>query len=323
MRIIVFDVPAEHGGALSVLNEYYHKACDDKKNEWIFIISKPELLERENVKVINLPWVKKSWFHRLYFDKFYSGRFVKKYNPDRILSLQNTVVKNRGVFQELYVHQPLPFCEKRFTFRDNKIFWVYQNIISKMIFSSVRKADKVIVQTIWMRDAVCEKAKISKDKVCVEQPNVIVPEGLSYKETADNLFFYPASAAAYKNHNVIYKAASLLVEKGYENFKIILTIDKPLNFTEDFKSIEDKIEFCGRIAREQVFEHYLNSVLLFPSYIETFGLPLKEARNFNTPIIASDCAFSKDVLIGYENVSYFNPFDSIQLCNHMKSFIKD
>ena len=233
------------------------------------------------------------------------------------------MVNGRGVFQELYVHQPLPFCEKRFSFRENRIFWIYQNIIAGIILWSVKKADKVIVQTNWMRDAVCEKANISKEKVRVEQPDVTVPEGMSYKKSEQNLFFYPASAAAYKNHDVIYKAARLLVENGYDNFKIILTIDKPLNFPDRFKNIEDKIEFCGRIAREQVFKHYLNSVLIFPSYIETFGLPLMEARKFSTPILASDCAFSRDVLTDYEKVCYFNPFDSTELCNHMKSFIKE
>ena len=322
MRIMVFDVPAEHGGALTVLNEYYHNACNDKDNEWMFIISKPELSERENIKIIKLPWVKKSWFHRLYFDKFYSARFVKKYNPDRILSLQNTVVNGRGVFQELYVHQPLPFCEKKFTFKENRIYWIYQNIISKIIFSSVRKADHVIVQTNWMRDSVCEKANVSKEKVTVEQPEVIIPEGIIYNKTEQNLFFYPASSAAYKNHHVIYKAANLLVKNGYENFKIILTIKKPLNFSDEFKCIEDKIQFCGRINREQVFKYYSESVLIFPSYIETFGLPLKEARKINTPILASDCAFSRDVLDGYEKVHYFNPFDYTELYNDMKNFIK-
>ena len=68
MKIMVFDVPADSGGALTILNQYYDKAVKDTENEWIFIISTPILKSKMNVKVVNFPWVKKSWFHRLYFD---------------------------------------------------------------------------------------------------------------------------------------------------------------------------------------------------------------------------------------------------------------
>ena len=43
MKIMVFDVPAVSGGALSILNQYYNKACNDTNNEWIFVVSKPLL----------------------------------------------------------------------------------------------------------------------------------------------------------------------------------------------------------------------------------------------------------------------------------------
>lgn len=321
MRIMVFDVPAEHGGALSILREYYAKAAQDKVNEWIFVISKPELEEKENIKVVRHPWVKRSWFHRVYFDKIYAAKLVKEYMPDKIISLQNTVVNAKGVFQELYVHQPLPFCEKRFTFRENKIFWIYQNIISRMIICSIRKADKIIVQTKWMRDAVCKKSNISADKAEIIQPDVIIPDGLAYKKDEQNLFFYPASTAVYKNHNSIYEAASLLVKEGYEDFKIILTINKPDDFATKFKNIEDKIEFCGRINKEKVYEYYSKSVLLFPSYIETFGLPLLEARRINSPILASNCAFCREILEGYDKANFFEPFNCLELVELMKRYL--
>lgn len=68
MIIMLFDVPAEYGGALSILKQYYEKATNDKDNQWYFVISTPDLAETENVKIIKHAWVKKSWLHRLYFD---------------------------------------------------------------------------------------------------------------------------------------------------------------------------------------------------------------------------------------------------------------
>ena len=80
MRIMVFDVPAESGGALTILNQYYDTAIKDKENDWVFVVSTPELKETDNVKVLNYPWIKKSWFHRLYFDKLVANKLVDKYN---------------------------------------------------------------------------------------------------------------------------------------------------------------------------------------------------------------------------------------------------
>jgi len=156
--ILVMDVPAEHGGALTILKQFHQKALEDNSNKWVFITSIPALEETNHVKNVRFPWVKKSWFHRLYFDKVVAPRLVSRYNADEILSLQNVVVPNVNVPQTLYVHQPLPFIDRRFTLKENKTFWIYQNVIDKMIFKSMRKADKIIVQTNWMKKASIIKA---------------------------------------------------------------------------------------------------------------------------------------------------------------------
>ena len=321
MRIMVFDVPAEYGGSLSILKQYYNDACLTPENEWIFVVSKPQLSETDNIKVIRIPWVKKSWLHRLFFDSFFASKYVKKYKPDKVISLQNVVVKGVKCFQELYVHQPLPFCEKRFSFTENKKFWVYQNIISKMIFSSIRKADSIIVQTKWMSDAICKKTGIAHSKVQIVKPDVRIPEGVRYDKGEESVFFYPASRVVYKNHDIIYKAVYELKNKGFDNFKVVLTIDKPEGFSDKYKNIEDLVDFRGYVDKETVNVYYSKSILLFPSYIESFGLPLLEARLFGCPIIASDCSFSREILNGYDKMEFFGPFDVKALINLMGHFI--
>ena len=321
MKIMVFDVPAEYGGALSILNQYYDDACADKENEWMFIISKPELSETENVKVIKLPWVKKSWLHRLWFDNVYASSLVRKYKPDKVLSLQNTMIKQSSCFQELYVHQALPFSEKRFTLKENKKLWIYQNVISKMIFRSIKKCDSVTVQTLWMKDAICGKTGINENKVSVVTPTVSIPEDVKYQGGEETLFFYPAGSGVYKNHEIIYKAVKELKASGYNNFKVYLTLNKPGMFSEKYRDVDDLIEFCGYMEKSKVYELYQKSILLFPSYIETFGLPLLEARTIGCPVIASNCAFSKEIIDGYDKGCFFDPFDCLELADQMKKYL--
>lgn len=326
---MVFDVPAESGGALTILKQYYEKAIEDKENEWIFVISKPDLIQTQNVKILKVPWVKKSWFHRLYFDRFIAKKYIEEYQVDEVLSLQNVIFPNVKVKQTLYLHQSLPFVEKRYKITENITFWLYQNVISKMIYNSIRKADHIIVQTNWMKEASAAKANVNptKFKVIRPEPNIKIKKVYEEGTKENVLFFYPAGGMHYKNHKVIVEAVKKLKDKKTENFKVVFTIkgDENENIRRMFNYIKENklpIDFIGKINSEVVFDYYSKSILIFPSYIETFGLPLLEARIHQTPILASDCAFSHEVLENYENVKFFNPYNSDELFIYMNDMLK-
>lgn len=328
MKIMVFDVPAENGGALTVLNQYYDAAIKDKSTEWIFVISTPRLEEGENVKIINYPWIKKSWFHRFYFDKFVAHKLVEKYGVEEVLSLQNVIIPNVKVKQTLYLHQPLPFVEKKYRITENFKFWVYQNIISKIIFKSINEADKVIVQTKWIMNAAIERTSADENKFMIKQPelNVLIKKSYDAEEKKDKLFFYPASGLVYKNHEIIVKACMELKSRDISNYRVFFTLkgDENKHIRMLRKIVIDKnlpIEFIGLLRMEDVYEYYSKSVLIFPSYIETFGLPMLEAKMHNSPILASDCVFSHEILDGYNKVHFFNPFNSLQLVELMKIYL--
>ena len=62
--------------------------------------------------------------------------------------------------------------------------------------------------------------------------------------------------------------------------------------------------------------------LVFPSYIESYGLPLAEARKCGALILASDTPFSKEILRGYKNAYFFNPFAPDELADFMQGIIE-
>lgn len=329
---MVFDVPAESGGALSILNDFYEEVKDfeDQSIKWIFVVSKPKYRETENIKILRFPWVKKSWFHRLYFDQFIAPSLVKKYGVNQIFSLQNVVVPRTKVEQVLYVHQPLPFVEYNFKFKDNKLFWIYQKIISKLIYKSIKKSKKVIVQMNWFKEECIKKTNVSDDKIVVVPPRINIEINKYYTdEKRDNIiFFYPSGSSYYKNHYLIVKACDRLVKKGYNNFTIIFTLkgnetSHISNLYEEVKNKNLPIKFLGEIDREQVFDYYSSSILLFPSYIETFGLPLLEAKLHGSIILASKTPFSEDILSDYPNAKYFNPFNHEELVMLMEEILND
>ena len=314
-RIVVYDVAASASGALSVLNDFYAevRAYSDKSIKWTFVISTPQLEETENIKVVRVPWVKKNWLCRLFFDYFVAPRIVKRESPDKIFSLQNTLVPNTNVGQVLYLHQPLPFVEYKFALSESLLFWTYQNIIARFIYSSVKRADRVIVQTHWMKDACIEKTGIDSEKILVIPPVIdIVPKKLFAYENMDiPTFIYPATPLIYKNHKVIIEACKQLVQEGITNFRVIFTMTGTENkLARKLKAESEKynlpIEFVGVLKRDELFEWYSKAILVFPSYIETFGMPLMEAKMHNSCILAQKEKFALEILRGYQHYRSFN-----------------
>lgn len=81
------------------------------------------------------------------------------------------------------------------------------------------------------------------------------------------------------------------------------------------------VRCVGRLPYGEVIEQYAQSTLIFPSYIETFGFPMAEARKVGTIVLASDCPFSREVLAGYENAYFFDPFKPQALATLMERVI--
>ncbi|TDL61519.1 glycosyltransferase [Rhodococcus qingshengii] len=324
MKIMVFDVPAESGGALSVLIDYYNECKENTNKNYIFVVSKANLKETKNIKVLRYPWIKKSWAHRLFFDNFIAPNLIRKFEVDEVLSLQNIIIPHTNIHQVVYVHNALPFVDYRFSFFENRFLWIHQNILGRKIFKSIIKANKVIVQTEWMRNICVNKLKINEEKISVMPPKIKGEINGQFNVTKSSLstFFYPASSVEFKNHKVIIDACLILLQKGIVDYKVYFTLkgDENDSIKELYKKANDynlPIVFLGNITREKVFNTYTKSILVFPSYIESSPLPLSEARLHNTPIIASDCSFSHEILDGYKFVDFFNPFDA----NHLSELL--
>lgn len=332
MNIMVFNVPAETVGALTILTDFYNEVTFDKdKNiNWIFVLSKPNLQDTNNIKILRFPWIKKSWFHRLFFDNFVAPTLLKKHSIDRIISFQNIIIPHTKVKQILYVHNSLPFINHKFSLVKNMKLWIYQNIIGKKIKKSINKSEKVIVQTNWMKELCIENTLVDDEKIIVIPPKININVKKYYKPTKEALttFFYPASEFIYKNHKLIVEASKdLIIKKNIKNFRVIFTLkgNENKNIVNLYKEVMENqlpIDFVGELSREQVFEMYTKSVLLFPSYIETFGLPLLEAKLHKGVVIASDCKFSHEILDGYENAYFFSHKSKEELSNRLLQCIE-
>ncbi|MDD3252111.1 MAG: glycosyltransferase [Lachnospiraceae bacterium] len=316
---LIYDVHASESGALAILDDLYLKiktnAETDKK--YVFIVSTPDYESAEKIVVERYPWVKKSWIHRLYFDYITTRKILRKYRPDRVYSLQNKGIPFFHGEQDVYLHLPFVLCDYRFDLKkDGKRLWLYQNVLSRSIFKSLRQVNRVIVQTQWMKDALIQKAGVKEENIFVQPPDISMNVIGTFADTPSNRkrYFYPATAFHYKNHLTLFKAIEYASRHGLADYEVILTIKKDENsYTREVaKYVEEhglNALFMGQVSREKVFELYANSILLFPSFVESFGLPLLEARLTNTYVVASDCPFCREILDGYAKARFFDPLN--------------
>lgn len=317
MRIVVNDIAASTGGALTVLKEFYDCIrVNDRENEWIFLLGEDLLEETDNIKIRVLKDVKASGLKKLWFDFIAGKKYIRGLQPDVVLSMQNIITFGLKVPQVVYIHQPIPFQKtKRFSFfkKNEHKLAVYQYIIGRIIKRSAKKSCRVIVQTKWMQDAVCESCSLSREKVVRVLPNV---KNIKVCANAGDLqkdqFFYPTSEILYKNVVAIKKASAALVQEGVEH-KVSVTLPK--------EDAQENICYIGKIPYDEVLAYYQKATLIFPSYIETFGYPLAEARKVGTVILAADTPFARELLEGYENGYFFDPFRPEELAELMKKVI--
>ena len=329
MRIVVNDIAASKTGALSVLKDFYNYILNnDKENEWIFVLGDNLLEEKDNIRILIRKDVKAGWGNRLKFDFLTGAKYFEELKPDVVFSLQNTMPRGYRGKQVLYVHQPLGYQkQKRFSLLKGyeREYAIYQYFISRMIDASVKRADKVIVQTKWMEEAIVNKTGIPGERIKRIMPDIDVPG--AYAGGLDDLkrpveFFYPAGNILYKNHSLILDAVAILEERGIKDFSVAFTLaENEADFLACYKK-NDRVKYLGKISREEVFDKYRKGVLIFPSYIETFGYPPAEARAVNGYVLASDTPFSREVLEGYQNVAFFNPFNAKELADLMQQILE-
>lgn len=330
MTILVIDVAAENGGALTILEQFIEEFKEDKKNMYYVAVGLPHYDDMDNIIFQNYEWVKISPFHRLYFDNIYILKVIKDIKPDMILSLQNKTVCAKGIRQEVYFHNALPISEKRFSVIESFSLWVYQNVIGSIVRHSLRRADRIIVQAKWMKNALTTKWGINENIICVNPPKedllaMDIIEGNEKEMDNAQELFYPAHAVLYKNHGVIFRALRIVYRHTGIKLKVILTADKKVMGRLYKKEMEEDAFFTryvGYLSKCEMENKYRHSVLVFPSYIETVGLPLKEARQFGTTILAADCEYAREALGNYDKAYFFSPSDADKLAELIMTYCK-
>lgn len=326
--IVVSAVNFRNGGPLSVLLDVLRYAQNnllDKYSVIALVHCKALFNDKgmEGIHFIAFPGSIHSYFKRLYLEYYFFKKISLRFKPYLWLSLHDITPNVRADIRAVYCHNPSPFYKLSWAeFLMDKKFYIFSLLYKWLYAINIKKNNYVIVQQNWLRNEFATLYKLNKSSIVVANPAVEKADVISnnnMKSTTNAFtFFYPSFPRVFKNFEVILQAVELLNSRNVNfPFKVALTIDGSENsYTQQLMykySCVQNVQFVGLLAREAVYQQYMESdCLLFPSKLETWGLPLTEAKEFNLPIIASDLPYAHETVGSYNRVLFFDsksPYD--------------
>jgi len=303
------------GGIFTILHNVLQELSEYNKNKEIQVIALVHDASKfnfPNIQLIEIPQSKKSWLYRFYYEYFYFKKLSKNLKPDVWLSLHDTTPTVTAKKQFVYCHHPTTFFKP--TWKDWKFDYkigVFSLLYDNLFKLNIKKNHTVFVQQHWIKDVFEKRFKISNVKVAIPQ---FVEEISNEKIELDQNkihFFYPTFPKSFKNIEYIFEAIKLVPETVLNQCEFHITGLK----NNDSKYVTYLNKKYASIAvnrlvllnRKKMLQYY-NSIdyLVFPSKIETWGLPISEAKAHGKNLLLANLPYAKETCGNYENVSFFN-----------------
>lgn len=332
--IVVSAVNLVEGGTLTIfknalteLNEHFAE-----RYRIIALVHDKKLAYFPNIEYLEYPWVKKRWINRVYFEYFFCCSLSKKLNAYLWLAIHDMTPDVTATLRVVYCHNPTPFYHPKLS----SIKYSYKEYLFSQFYKylyriNIKKNDAVIVQQNWLKKAFMGLYNLEDKKIIVakpfENPSPEVEISLRPDNNSITTFFYPSLPRTFKNFEIICEASKLLLQKGVNSFKVVLTIDGSENrYTRDILKVYGnikQIKFAGLMSKEKVSEMYVkSSCLIFPSKLETWGLPISEFIPFNKPMIVADLPYAYETAMGAKQTAFFNTESAEDLMARMSEVIE-
>lgn len=333
--IVVSAVNIRKGGTLTILRDclsYLSGLAQSGTYRVVALVHKKELAYFPCIEYIEKPETIKSWGRRLWCEYVTMYRISRQLAPVYLwLSLHDTTPRVKVERQVVYCQTSFPFLQwkwqdARFDYKIVLFAW-----FTKFAYRiNIKRNKNLIVQAEWLRQGFSEMFGLPADSFIVAPPErKPLWTCVSSKERANGVytFIYVATPDCHKNFEILCRAAALLekeVEKG--RFKVILTISGGENNYSRWLyhqwSDYTSLDFVGFMDRQRLYDIYARAdCLVFPSRVETWGLPISEFAGFKKTMLLADLPYAHETAAGSEKVAFFAPNDVNQLKEYMKRLV--
>jgi len=302
-KILVDAVFIHIGGGKTLLEHLLNQFEKIHDNVYYLLDKRIQKYNLKFLKKNNIEYINGSIFAR---HSFYKNN---KYFFKKVLclaSLPPTIKLNVPVYtlfhQYSYIKLPL---EESFL---NKIKWFLKSLI---LSKYEKNTDRWLVQSGNVKKEFSKKFHINIEKIsCLPFYDSKKLEKVKKVKKKENKFAYISFSYPYKNHYKLIKAFSLAFNKCQKG-ELHLTVDK------NNRKLINKINlYCrkgvpiynhGTMNFEETSKLYASSeFLIFPSTMESFGLPLIEAIHHQCKVIVADLPYANFIC---KPSFKFDPYD--------------
>lgn len=291
------------------------------------------LLRKKYYNSLELPdnWkkIEADFRHYSFAEQFKLPKIINKENPDLVhFPHFNAPLFYRGKYvvtiHDMLMHKSVGFSATTLS----APAYLIKRVGYKLIFgNAVRKACKVIVPSMSVKQELAGKYSLKTDKISVTyegfDPKI---SGDSEVKFAKPYFVFVGNAYPHKNLITLVKAIKLLNTKS--DHKVFLAISSARNiFTQKIENtiknekMEHYVKLLGFLPDEKLGSLFKSSAgFVFPSLSEGFGLPGLEAMNSGTLLLASDIPVLREI---YQNHAvYFDPKNPKSLAKTIEEVLK-
>jgi glycosyltransferase involved in cell wall biosynthesis len=324
-HVVVSAVNLNEGGPLTVLQESLEAAAQCLPADWKItaLVHRKDLITNPRIETLAFPQSKRSWFTRLWLEWVVFGRLSKALKPDLWLSLHDITPRVQARRQAVYCHNASPFHQ--LTWREAWLepkFALFNLLYARLYGAFLSRNHTVVVQQAWLREAF--KRLYAHPNVVVAYPAHPDEGGPSPAQTfaADPfsasrplVMLYPALPRVFKNIEVLCEAMKRLPPAARGAVELRLTLSGTENpyareLHQRFSSVCG-VRFIGRQTRQQMEEAYRAcDVVVFPSRLETWGLPITEAKSLNKPLLVADLPYAHETAGDCSAVSFLPATDA-------------
>jgi glycosyltransferase involved in cell wall biosynthesis len=333
--IVVSAVNLKVGGTPTILRDclaYLSTLAASGEYRVVALVYQKELALYPHIEYIEMQWPKKRWVNRLWCEYVSMKKISRQLAPVFLwLSLHDTTPSVVAERRAVYCHNSFPFY--RWSFRE--LFFspkiVLFALFSKYAYKvNIHKNQAVIVQQQWFKDEFIRMFGLNKETIIISPPSP--PKGdtpvVSNTEPFERYsFFFPAAPDSHKNYQCICQAAQWLEKELPDaKFDVYMTIkgdeNKYVRWLYSKWGKTASLNWIGYLNKEALYTYYNRSqCLLFPSKVETWGLPITEFATFHKPMLLADLPYAHETGGGAEQVAFFDPEDPRALANQMKQLI--
>jgi len=294
--------PKKHGMDIVALELIKHLQLIDKVNEYYILVKSDDdrniIPETKNFHIIEVPG-------KTYpvWEQYYLPKVLKRLSPDILHCTSNTAPIFSPVPTILTLHDIL--FMKHIDFKRGTWYQRFGNLYRRLVVPNVlKKCNRIITVSEFEKREIAECLLLSENQIDVVYNSyspifkwISDPDELQKSRKKYNLpekfVLYLGNTHPNKNIRNVLKAFGLLQREYKADISLVIP-DIGSQFLERIlheinePALKAKICLTGYVPNsELVYLYNAATIFLYPSFYESFGIPILESMACGTPVIAS------------------------------------